>query len=62
MNELPDNFDERIAESERRISEARVNTDLALLKAKRFQMQLTPKTSDYEAYKNLEARIKEMGG
>lgn len=62
MNELPDNFDERIAGGEKRISEARLNTELALLKAKRFQMQLTLKTSDYEAYKNLEVRIKEMGG
>ncbi len=60
MNDFPDNLDERIAEGERKISEARLKTDLALLKMKLFQMGLSLKTSDYEEYKNLEARIKEM--
>jgi cob(I)alamin adenosyltransferase len=62
MNDFPDNLDERIAEGERKISEARLKTDLALLKMKLFQMGLSLKTSDYEEYRNLEARIKEMEG
>ena len=60
MNELPDDLDRRIAEGEKKISEVRLKTDLGLLKMKRFQMQMNLKTSDYEAYKNLEARIKEL--
>jgi cob(I)alamin adenosyltransferase len=60
MNDFPDNLDERIAEGERKISEARLKTDLSLLKMKLFQMGLNLKTSDYEEYRNLEARIKEM--
>ena len=60
MNDFPDNFDERIAEGERRISEAQLKTELALLKLELFRMGLNLKTSDYEEYKNLEARIKEM--
>jgi|GEM_PF-4581476 len=62
MNDFPDSLDERIAEGERRISEAQSKTELALLKLELFRMGLRLKTSDYEEYKNLEARIKEMEG
>jgi cob(I)alamin adenosyltransferase len=55
-----DDLDERLVEAERKTSEARMKTELALLKIKLFQMGLTLKTSDYETYKNLEARIKEL--
>ena len=57
-----DDLDERLAEAERKTSEARMKTELALLKIKLFQMGLALKTSDYETYKNLEARIKELEG
>ena len=57
-----DDLDERLAEAGRKTSEARMKTELALLKIKLFQMGLTLKTSDYETYKNLEARIKELEG
>lgn len=56
MSEL----DKRLAENEKAINKARAKTDLALLKSKLFQMGLNLKTEDYQEYKNLEARIKEL--
>ncbi len=65
MNNSPDNMDDldrRLAEAEKATSEAAMKTELAWLKIKLFQMCLNLKSKDYEAYKNLEARIKELGG
>jgi len=53
-------LDKRLAEAEKAASEAAIKTNLAQLKIKLFQMGLNLKSSDYEEYKNLEARIKEM--
>jgi hypothetical protein len=61
MNDM-DDLDRRLAEAEKNSAEARQKTELALLKMRLFRMGLSLKTSDYEAYKNLEARIKEHGG
>ena len=55
-----DDLDKRLKEGEKAISEAQMQTNLSLLKIKLFQLSLNLKTSDYEAYKNLEARIKEL--
>jgi hypothetical protein len=54
-------IDKRLAECKKAISEATTKTNLVLLKLKLVQMGLTLKTEDYQAYKNLEARIKELG-
>ena len=53
-------LDRRLREAEKRSSEAAMRTELALLKMELFRMGLNLKTSDYVAYKNLEARIKEL--
>ena len=52
-------LDKKLAEAEKNAVEARQKTELMQLNVKLFQMGLTLKTSDYEKYKNLEARIKE---
>jgi hypothetical protein len=55
-----DELDKRLREAEIASSEARMNTYRAQLKLDLFRLSLNLKTSDYEAYKNLEARIKEL--
>ncbi len=55
-----DELDKRLREAEIASSEARMNTYRAQLKLELFRLSLNLKTSDYEAYKNLEARIKEL--
>ncbi len=55
-----DDLTKRLTEAEKATSKAVIKTNLALLKIKLFQMGLTLKSADYEEYKNLEARIKEM--
>jgi hypothetical protein len=57
-----DELDKRLAEASEAASEAAMGTELALLKIKLFQMALNLKTEDYEEYKNLEARIRELEG
>lgn len=44
----------------KRLIEAQQKTHLTMLKIKLFQMGLNLKSSDFEKYKNLEARIKEL--
>jgi hypothetical protein len=58
MNDL----NKKLAENEKVISEAQLKTNLTLLKIRLFQMGLNLKTTNHEEYKNLESRIKEMGG
>ncbi len=53
-------LDKKLAEAEKNAVEARQKTELMQLKIRLFQMGLSLKTSDYEKYKNLEARIKEI--
>lgn len=55
-----DDLDKRLKESEKACSEAQMKTNLAQLKIELFRMKLNLKTSDYEAYQNLEARIREL--
>jgi cob(I)alamin adenosyltransferase len=55
-----DDLDKRIAEGQKACSEAALKTDLARLKLDLFVMSLNLTTDQYEAYKNLEARIREL--
>jgi hypothetical protein len=57
-----DDLNKKLAENEKVISEAQLKTNLTLLKIKLFQMGLNLKTASHEEYKNLESRIKEIGG
>jgi len=55
-----DELNKRLREAEIASGEARMNTYRAQIKLELFRLSLNLKTSDYEAYKNLEARIKEL--
>lgn len=57
-----DDLDKRLKNAENAASEARLKTELAALKLEKFRMQLNLKTSDYERFKNIEARIRELEG